>query len=302
MSTLSELEMLDAVESRSKQHDGQFYYGVITTGVYCRPSCTSRALKTENLRFFSSIKAAMTAGFRPCKLCRPAEKLPQVARLVSIARYIEHHFDEQLTLSRLAAIAHLSPSRLQRVFKQAFGISPKAYQDAVRIRRFKQLLQKDKGTVTQAIVASGYGSMSRVYGEATRRVGMTPKAYRAKGSGESIAYACRRTAVGLMMMAATDKGVCFVQFGDDEASLFSLLETEFSKAKLYASRAQDAPELDLWMEALSRHIYEGMPRPDLPLDMRGTAFQMKVWQFLLGVEEGEVLSYSEVAIKIDLNP
>lgn len=299
MSMPSEEEMHRAVEAKSKLHDGQFYYGVITTGVYCRPSCASRAAKSENLRFFPSIEAAMMAGFRPCKRCRPTEHLSQVAGLVDIARHIEQHYEEQLTLSTLAAIAQLSPSRLQRVFKKAFGISPKAYQDAVRIRRFKHLLQQDKSSVTDAIISSGYGSISRVYGEATRNIGMTPKAYRAKGLGESITYACRSTSLGLMMMAATERGVCFVQFGEDEAILLSFLETEFSNAKFSASRAQGTPELDLWMEALSNHINEGMPRPDLPLDMRGTAFQMKVWQFLLSVKEGDVLSYSEVATQID---
>lgn len=298
MSMPSEEEMRKAVAARDKNRDGDFYYGVITTGVFCRPSCTSRAAKAENLRFFPCIEAAMVAGFRPCKRCQPNENLPQVARLVDIARHIEKHADERLTLTTLATLAGLSPSRLQRIFTKAFGISPKAYQDAVRIRRFKHSLQQGGG-VTDAILSSGYGSISRVYGEATRNIGMTPKAYRAKGSGEFITYACRNTELGLMLMAATEKGVCFVQFGDSEASLLSLLENEFSKAELHASPAQDAPELDLWMEALAEHINEGMPRPDLPLDMRGTAFQMKVWQFLLSIREGDVLSYGEVATQIN---
>jgi len=215
-----------------------------------------------------------------------------------VAHHIESHADEPLTLASLAKLAALSPARLQKQFKEAFGVSPKAYQDAVRMRRFKQSLQ-DGDKVTDAIFASGYGSVSRVYGEAHRSIGMSPKTYRAGGAGEVIVYACRMTALGLMTMAATDRGVCFVEFGDDEASLMAQLRSEFPNADLNASPARNAPELDAWMDALDKHISAGAPRPDLPLDMRGTAFQVKVWQFLLSIREGDVLSYSEVAAKID---
>ncbi len=294
----SEQNMQNAIAARDPSYDGDFFYGVITTGIFCPPSCSSRSAKPENLRFFPSMEAAMVAGFRPCKRCRPTEGNPRVARLVAVARHIEAHAEEPLTLASLAAIARWSPSRLQRLFKEAFGVSPKAYQDAVRMRCFKQSLNEGDG-VTEAIFSSGFGSISRVYGEATRHIGMTPKAYRAGGAGEIITYACRHTALGLMAMAATDKGVCFVQFGDDEASLVSKLKMEFPQAELNTSPAQDAPELDAWMEALDQHISEGAPRPDLPLDMRGTAFQMKVWRFLLSVREGDVISYGELAAEID---
>ena len=298
MSMPSEQNMQKAIAARDPSYDGHFFYGVITTGIVCRPSCSSRPAKPENLRFFPNIEAALVAGFRPCKRCKPTEGNLQITRLVEIARHIEENVDETLTLESLADIAGLSPSRLQRIFKKAFGVSPKAYQDAIRMRRFKQSLKEGDG-VTEAIFSSGYGSISRVYGEATRNIGMTPKAYRAGGAGEIITYACRNTALGLMAMAATDKGVCFAQFGDDEESLVSRLKAEFPQAKLSASPAQDAPELDAWMEALDRHISEGAPRPELPLDIRGTAFQMKVWQFLLSIREGDVLSYGELAAQID---
>ena len=293
----SEQNMQQAIATRDKSYDGHFFYGVITTGIFCQPSCSSRPAKPENLRFFPSVEAAIVAGFRACKRCRPAEGNPHLARLVEIARHIEAHADQSLTLASLAEIAGLSPSRLQRLFKEAFGVSPKVYQDAVRMRRFKQSLKAGDG-VTEAIFSSGFGSISRVYGEATRNIGMTPKAYRAGGAGELITYACRNTALGLMAMAATAKGVCFVQFGDDEATLIAKLQAEFPNATLSASPAQDAPELDAWMDALAQHISEGTPRPDLPLDMRGTAFQMKVWQFLLNIREGDILSYGELAVQI----
>ncbi len=300
MSMPSEQEMRQAIAARDKSRDGQFFYGVITTGVFCRPSCATRSARPEHLRFFPTVESAMLSGFRPCKRCRPAEGISRVERLVEIARYIEQHADERLTLAHLAEIAGLSPSRLQRIFKQALGISPKAYQDAVRMRHFKQSL-KEGDSVTDAIFSSGFGSISRVYGEASRNIGMSPRAYRTGGAGESIIYACRTTALGLMAMAATDKGVCFAQFGDDETSLLAHLKAEFPHAELRPSPAQDAPELDAWVEALDRHISQGAPRPELPLDMRGTAFQMKVWQFLLSIREGDVLSYGEVAAHID-NP
>jgi AraC family transcriptional regulator of adaptative response/methylated-DNA-[protein]-cysteine methyltransferase len=226
------------------------------------------------------------------------DKSARTEQLIKIARHIERHIEEKLTLSDLSKIAGLSVSRLQRVFKAAFGISPKAYQDAIRMGRFKQSL-KDGDGVTEAIFSSGFGSISRVYGEASRNIGMTPKAYRAGGAGETITYACCNTALGLIMMAVTARGVCFVQFGEDESSLLTQLQIEFPKADLSASTVQSAPELDDWMKALDQHISQGAVRPDLPLDMRGTAFQMQVWQFLLSVREGDVISYGELAKEID---
>jgi AraC family transcriptional regulator of adaptative response/methylated-DNA-[protein]-cysteine methyltransferase len=217
---------------------------------------------------------------------------------VEIARYIESHADERLTLAGLAKQAGLSPSHFQRVFKAAFGVSPKAYQDAARLNRFKTAL-KEGEDVTGAIFSAGFGSVSRVYGEELRNIGMTPKTYRSGGAGETIAYACRDTALGPTMMAATEKGVCFVQFGKNTDTLLERLRAEFPQAKLVASPAQDATELDVWVEALDAHIGQGAPCPELPLDLRGTAFQMKVWRFLLSVSEGEVISYGELAARIE---
>ncbi|NVN84005.1 methylated-DNA--[protein]-cysteine S-methyltransferase [Vibrio sp. Scap24] len=294
----TELEMRKAIATRDQSFDGQFFYGVITTGVYCLPSCSARPAKPENLRFFESIEMAMLAGFRPCKRCDPSLGNSRVEKLVEVARHIEAHADEKLTLSSLSEITELSPSRLQRLFKEAFGVSPKAYQDTVRMRHFKSSLKQGDG-VTDAIYASGFGSISRVYGEATRNIGMAPKAYRSGGAGEAINYACRQTSLGFMMMAATDKGVCFVQFGDNEQRLLEQLSSEFPKAELTVSASQDTPALDYWIEALDQHISQGAPRPDLPLDIRGTAFQIKVWQFLLSIKEGDIVSYSEVADEID---
>ncbi len=298
MTMPSEREMRAVLAARDKAHDGRFFYAVVTTGVFCRPSCAARPARPENVRFFPDADAALAAGFRPCKRCRPTELAPELTMLVEVARHIESHAEERLTLDRLAKRAGLSPSRFQRVFKAAFGVSPKAYQDAVRMRRFKMAL-KEGDDVTGAIYSAGYGSISRIYGEEARNIGMTPKAYRRGGAGETIAYVCRDTSLGPMLMAATERGVCFAQFGQDSQALLQQLHAEFPEAKLIASPAQDAPELDDWIAALDAHIGEGAPRPDLPLDLRGTAFQMKVWRFLLGVHEGDVISYGELAAGIE---
>jgi AraC family transcriptional regulator, regulatory protein of adaptative response / methylated-DNA-[protein]-cysteine methyltransferase len=300
MSMPSEYVMKKAIESRDKSFDGQFYYGVVTTGVFCIPSCPTKSAHPENMRFLPDIESAIQAGFRPCKRCYPAGRNAKTQKMIEVARYIEEHIEDKITLSQLGDIAELSPSRLQRVFKDVFSVSPKHYQDAIRMRNFKRSLKEGDG-ITDAIYSSGFGSISRIYGEATRNIGMTPKAYRAGGDGEVIHYACRKTAFGYMIMAATDKGVCSVQFGDDENLLLSLLSNEFPNAELVLSAAQNAPELDNWMEALDKHVNQGAPRPDVPLDIRGTAFQIKVWQFLLSIKEGGVMSYGEVAEKID-NP
>lgn len=298
MTMLTEQQMKAAVAARDPSRDQDFCYGVITTGVCCKPSCPSRPARPENLRFFPDIGSALQAGFRPCRRCHGSDQTSRLAGLTKIARYIEKNADERLTLAVLADVAGLSPSRLQRSFKQTFGVSPRMYQDAARMRRFRQSLKAGRG-VTESIFESGFGSVSRVYGEATRNLGMPPGTYRAGGAGESITYACRMTALGLLAMAATDKGVCFAQFGPDETALISELTAEFPNAELRRSPSSGTAELDAWIKALDQHISQGTPRPELPIDVRGTAFQMKVWQFLTSTREGDILTYSQVAGGID---
>lgn len=298
MTMPSEQEMRAALAERDKSYDDRFIFGVTTTGVFCRPSCASRPARPENLRFFPDADSAAASGFRPCKRCRPTDNAPESSTLVKVAQHIEAHADERLTLDELSKQAGLSPSYFQRVFKATFGVSPKAYQDAIRMKNLRDAL-KEGDDVTGAIFSAGFGSISRVYGEETRNLGMTPKAYRARGAGENIAYASRDTALGPIIMAATARGVCFVQFGKDQENLFEQLRAEFPMATITASAAQDTPELDAWIEALDAHINQRAPRPNLPLDMYGTAFQIKVWRFLLSVGEGDVISYSELAARIE---
>lgn len=299
MNRLSQDAMRRAVATRDARLDGAFVYGVATTRIYCKPSCASRAANPENLRFFADAAAAERAGFRACKRCQPASPDARVTRRIkALAAYIEAHADEPLSLARLAKAAHLSGPHLQRTFKAIVGVSPKAYQDQKRLERLKSGL-KGGARVLDSIAAAGFQSTSRLYGHATRSLGMTPSAYRAGGAGETIAYACRQTALGPLLMAATDRGVCFAQFGETEAELLGRLAEEFPAATRVASTMTASPELDAWIEAFDAHLAGSAPRPDLPLDLRGTAFQIKVWRFLLKVKPGDVLSYSELAAGID---
>ncbi|HZH44506.1 MAG TPA: bifunctional DNA-binding transcriptional regulator/O6-methylguanine-DNA methyltransferase Ada [Lysobacter sp.] len=291
-------ECLRAVRARDRAYDGRFVYGVVTTGVFCRPSCPARPPREENLRFFAGNDEARAAGFRPCKRCRP-DQPSESERLQAAARYIERHADRPLPLAELAAQAGLSSAHFQRRFRALFGVTPRQMQDAVRMRTLKTELRKG-AAVTEAIYAAGFGSPSRVYGEAARHLGMTPKAYRDGGAGEHIAWAVRDTALGPLLMAATERGVCFAQFGESAELLNAQLQREFPRATLTRSDAEHSPQLDAWIAALDAHVSRGAARPELPLDLRGTAFQMRVWRFLLGLEDGQVVSYGELAQALDL--
>ena len=220
-------------------------------------------------------------------------------RMLALARFIDEHLDESLPLARLAREANVSPYHLQRSFKSALGVSPKAYQANARLRALKASLRAGD-SVSSAIIDAGFGSTSRVYEQVNGGLGMTPSSYRAGGEGETIHYALRETALGTMLMAATARGVCFVHLGDNEAALFASLRTEYPRALLVRSNAEQSPELNLWIDAVNQHVSEGTPRPhDIPLDLRGTAFQLRVWRFLLSIKDGDVVSYAEAAAGIN---
>ena len=283
------------MRSRDASADGRFVYAVKTTGVFCRPSCKSRPARPENIVFYDTAGDALAAGYRPCKRCQPLQDTTvQAAGMQALAAFIREHADEPLPLARLAQEARLSPTYLQRAFKAAFGVSPKAYQAAYRLAAFKSSLRAG-GDVLGATFQAGYGSTSRIYEQVDGGLGMTPSAYRAGGAGETIIYAARDTALGKLMMAATDRGVCFVQFGDGEDSLAGQLRREFPRATLQPAGSAADASLDAWMTALDDHLSHGAPRPDLPLDLRGTAFQIRVWRFLLSVKAGDAVSYADVA-------
>jgi AraC family transcriptional regulator of adaptative response/methylated-DNA-[protein]-cysteine methyltransferase len=212
----------------------------------------------------------------------------------TIAAFISAHADEPLSLATLAREAGLSPSHLQRTFTAVMGVSPKAFHAAARVKRFKSRLRAGKD-VTTATFDAGYGSTSRAHATVDGALGMTPSAYRAGGAGETIVYATRATHLGELLMAATERGVCFVDFGADANELRERLAAEFPRATLQPATVAAQAPLDAWMAALADHLAGGAPRPDLPLDLRGTALQIRVWRFLLSVKAGDVVSYTELA-------
>lgn len=217
-----------------------------------------------------------------------------VTRMHRLAEFIEAHADEALPLSRLAREAHMSAHHLQRTFTAVLGVSPRQYQAARRLEQFKARL-RDGEAVLAATYEAGYGSTSRVYEQVTGGLGMTPSAYRAGGAGESIVYAVRETAFGYLLMAATARGVCQVEFGDDGDALVARLHDHFPRATIEPAGESSREPLDAWMDALAAHVEQQAPCPALPLDVRGTAFQIKVWRFLMSVKPGRVVSYGELA-------
>jgi AraC family transcriptional regulator of adaptative response/methylated-DNA-[protein]-cysteine methyltransferase len=295
MTTLDSDACWAAVMARDKAADGRFYYAVKRPGVYCRPSCPSRRPSRANISFFATPEGAEAAGFRACLRCRPravAGTDSAAAVVTAIARFIDDNADAPLPLAALAKRAGYSPWHFQRAFSAIMGVSPKVYQSAARMRRLKASL-REGDSVAGAIFEAGFGSTSRAYARTDGHIGMTPAAYRSGGTGETLHWACRETAYGMILMAATARGVAFVEFGDSEAALDERLRAEFPNAAF--EPAPPSSDLDAWIDALSRHLDAGAPRPELPLDLRGTAFQVKVWRFLLSVPQGQLVSYAEVA-------
>jgi AraC family transcriptional regulator of adaptative response/methylated-DNA-[protein]-cysteine methyltransferase len=288
-----------AVEQHDGGLDGSFFYGVITTGVYCRPSCASRVPLRKNVRFYATAAEAERDGLRPCKRCRPLdeERDRAAAKVRELCRQIEASPAETLDLAELAARAGLSRFHLQRSFKAVAGVTPKEYVEACRVRRLKRSL-RDAKDVTEAVYDAGFGSSSRVYERADTRLGMTPLQYRRGGQGVAITYAAAPSPVGLLMIGATDRGLCFVQFGESEEELSAALRREYPAAQIVAMERPHPPQFAQWIAALTRHLEGNQPRLDLPLDIRATAFQMRVWNYLQSIPYGEVQSYGEVAAGI----
>jgi AraC family transcriptional regulator of adaptative response/methylated-DNA-[protein]-cysteine methyltransferase len=296
-SLVSDDLMWSAVQARDGAFDGKFFFGVMTTGVYCRPSCAGRLPLRKNVRFFEDAGSAERAGLRACRRCRPNEAplaVQHAARIRELADFIRGHSDEALTLSRLAARAGLSAFHLQRSFKAVMGVTPKLFMDACRLEALKGELRTD-GRVTDAIYEAGFGSSSRVYEKVDTHLGMTPAQYRARGEGIAISWAAVDSALGRMMIGATDRGICFVQFADSDAELLRMLRAEYPAAAIEAMRAESAGLFQGWMEELRKHLEGSAPDLHLPLDLRATAFQWKVWRYLQSIPYGEVKSYSEVA-------
>ncbi len=280
-----------AVVARDARRDGEFVFAVSSTGVYCRPSCAARRPRRENVEFFSQPEAAEQAGYRACLRCRPkALRGTESDTLKAMCRFIEQHLDEPLTLSRLAKEFHLSPFHLQRRFKAILGITPRAYADSCRLRLLKRNLQ-DGNSVTRAMYDAGYGSSSRLYERTASQLGMTPDKYRRGAIAATVRYTCADSPLGRMLIAATDRGICAIQFARTDGELLEGLKREFP----FAARKEDKGGLRSWIDALLRHLSGKDLDASLPLDIRATAFQRRVWTYLQSIPFGETKSYSQVA-------
>ena len=286
-----------AVEEHDASKDGTFVYGVSTTGIYCRPSCSARRPLRKNVRFFATPADAEHAGLRACLRCKP--KLDHArdaldARIRKACELIARNVDRPLSLKELSAAVGQSPFHFQRSFKAIVGLTPKEFQDAERVRALKAGL-KSGSTVTEAIYDAGFGSSSRVYERVDTRLGMTPLQYRQGGRGLVISHATAQTPLGLMMIGATDRGICFIQFGDSEKALERQLGAEYPEATHAPMPKNQAKAFAAWMRALGAYLEGSKSSLDLPLDVRGTTFQMRVWRYLQTIPYGEVQSYTEVA-------
>ncbi|GLK91895.1 bifunctional DNA-binding transcriptional regulator/O6-methylguanine-DNA methyltransferase Ada [Pseudomonas turukhanskensis] len=285
------------VQARDKTADGQFVYSVKTTGVYCRPSCSARQALPENVQFHSTCQAAEQAGFRPCLRCKPDQQslaqqqrvlVEQACRLIAAAQ-------TPPSLDELAAQIGLSPYHFHRLFKSITGVTPKGYANAQRAARVRNHLQQGE-TVTDALYDAGFNSSGRFYTVADTLLGMTPKTYKDGGTNVQIRYAIGRCSLGDLLVAQSDRGICAILFGESVEALNDDLQRRFPRATLVpgdAAFTQTLDEVIAFVEAPAKGL-------DLPLDIRGTVFQQRVWQALQAITPGKTASYREVAERIGM--
>ena len=289
---LSSDDRWNAVVRRDPQADGSFFYSVRTTGVYCRPSCAARLARRENVQFHNTCAEAERAGFRACLRCQPngLSLNERHAATVAAACHTIETAEEAPHLSTLAKAAGMSRFHFQRVFTRMVGLTPKAYANAQRAERLRQMLPKSS-TVTEAIYAAGYQSNSRFYAESTEMLGMAPQKFREGGPGEILRFAVGRCSLGLVLVAKSEQGVCAILLGDDADELTRELSHRFPQAQLSPGDEafqQTIAEVIRFVEAPQRGW-------KLPLDVRGTAFQQRVWRALQGIPVGTTASYTDVA-------
>ena len=284
-----------AVLARDPQFDGRFVYAVASTGVYCRPICSSRRPLRRNVSFYGTPAAAEEAGYRACRRCQPrGDSVSSAARCIEEAQaYLDAHLDVTVTLERLARAVHMSPYHLQRTFKRHTGMSPKEYVNTRRAERLKARL-KEGDTVSRATFEAGYTSSSRVYEQVDAQLGMTPATYRRGGEGMDIHFSVVPSPLGSLLVAVTERGICAVTLGDDDAALEDALRREYPRAVI--QRAQD--DLSDWIGAIVDYLTGTAQQIRIPLDVQATAFQARVWKALQEIPYGSTRSYSEVAADI----
>ncbi len=284
-----------ALVERDRNADDEFWYSVRTTGVYCRPSCAARLAKRENVCFHDSCEQAEQAGFRPCKRCRPKDA-PLATRqndLVARACRLIAESETNPTLTQLSDSVGLSRHHFHRMFKTATGVTPKGYANAHRTGRVRDRLTK-RASVTQAIQAAGYQSNAQFYATATERLGMTPTEFRAAGKHVDIRFAVGECSLGSILVAATAKGICAILLGDDPDALARDLQARFSQATF---RAGDAT-FERWVAGAVALVEQPALGINLPLDIRGTAFQIRVWNALRRIPTGSTVTYTDIATQI----
>jgi len=281
-----------ALERRDAGADGKFYYGVRTTGVYCRPGCTSRLPLRKNTMFFETTAAAEAVGLRACKRCRPTDGTSASRHVAAVERAcaLLRSSDTIPSLAQLADAAGISPFHFHRVFKQITGATPRDYARTHRLGRLADKLETGQ-PVTEAIYASGFGSSSRAYESAGAGLGMTPGARRRGGIGETIGFVTVETPLGWALVAATERGVCMTALADDPESLEASLRQRFPAAKVVAEDGR----LKDWADRIVHFITAPDRNLDLPLDIQGTAFQARVWRALQKIPLGKTASYTEIA-------
>ena len=284
-----------AIERRDRNADGAFYYSVRTTGVYCRPSCAARLAHRENVRFYMTPKAAEEAGFRPCKRCKPnAPSLSEQQSVIveTICRTLDVA-EEMPNLDRLAEAAGMSRFHFHRVFKTVTGVTPRAYFTAHRAERVREELRRCE-TVTEAIYGAGFNSNASFYASSSEMLGMTPSKFRSGGEGLPIRFAVGECSLGSILVAATDVGICAILLGDDPDKLVHNLQDRFSKAELIGGDG----EFEKWVAQVVGFIEAPACGLHLPLDMRGSAFQQRVWQALRDIPAGSTATYSDIAQRL----
>lgn len=283
-----------AVLDRNIQGDGHFYYGVRSTGIFCRPTCPSRRPSRKQTLFFFSLDEASQAGFRPCKRCQPEQSTSAPVERVKIAcQLIAENLHQPLSLTELGQRVGSSPYHLQRTFKQQLGMSPREYAQALRLENFKTKAQADK-TLVAALYDAGFGSSRALYQNSEFQLGMTPATYRRAGQDTMVRFDVVACALGWLLVATTPKGVCAVTLGDDPTDLEANLHQNFAAAIIQ----RDRTGLQQMIQRVLQVVAGKEPHPALPLDIKATAFQRRVWQALCAVKQGQTHTYSQIAAAI----
>ncbi|HEX7557165.1 MAG TPA: methylated-DNA--[protein]-cysteine S-methyltransferase, partial [Leptolinea sp.] len=282
----------DAIQNRRKSFDGKIYYGVKTTGIYCRPSCPSRKPALESVVFFFTTKDAHNSGYRACRRCHPDDGNIEDANIsfMRISTLIEDQMEEINTVQTWAERANISIMKLRQIVKEAVGISPREYLIRRKMEMFKENIQTGEN-VTSSLYGAGFGSSSRLYEKATHHLGMTPAKYKNGGIGEKIIFAILDTPLGKLLVAGTTKGVCTVRFGESVDELKVSLQKEYSKAELITHSG----ELSNWISRINQYFAGKLKKFDIPLDIQASVFQMRVWEELRHIPFGETRSYSQIA-------